>query len=244
MLFRGDEGVWRAALGLACLVITLTFAAPASAGFLERLFGAFRHSFQAPRPPAVHSFADPSGDDRIMLLERDAGGPPVAYCVRSCDGHYFRVISHPGLSASEACRSFCPAAKTLLYSCSSIDTALAANGSRYADLANAYLYRKQAVEGCTCNGRDTFGLARIDAKSDPTLRPGDIVATENGLVAFTGARSQAAFTPVKVYSGLSRGERSKLSELKVSRSPPAAQAATTVSTNLQQSDGRSAQLEK
>ena len=68
MSFRGDEGVWRAALGLACLGITLTFAAPASAGFLERLFGAFRHSFQAPRPPAVHSFADPSGDDRIMLL--------------------------------------------------------------------------------------------------------------------------------------------------------------------------------
>ena len=213
----------------------------ASLGFLERLFGAFRHSFQAPRPPAVQSFA--SGDDRMMILERDAG-PPVAYCVRSCDGHYFRVSAHPGLSASEACRSFCPAAKTLLYSGSSIDTALAANGSRYADLANAYLYRKQAVEGCTCNGRDTFGLARIDAKSDPTLRPGDIIATENGLVAFTGGRSQAAFTPVKVYSGLSRGERGNLSELKVSRSPPPAQAATTVSTNLQQSDGRRAQLEK
>jgi Protein of unknown function (DUF2865) len=239
MLCGGDEGLSRSALGIACLVVALSFSAPASAGFLERLFGAFRHSHHAPRAPAVlQPFADPSGD---FPMEREVG-PAVGYCVRSCDGHYFPVNAQPGLSAAEACRSFCPAARTQVYSGGSIDTAIAPNGGRYADLANAYLYRKQAVAGCSCNGRDTFGLARIDAKSDPTLRPGDIVATENGFVAFTGGRNQAAFTPVKVYHGLSRRERGKVPELKVSRS--AGRTATTPSTSLQKTDDRSAQLEK
>jgi hypothetical protein len=239
MLCRGDEGLSRSAVGVACLAIALSFSAPASAGFLERLFGAFRHPHPAPRPPAVmQPFADPSGD---FPMERELG-PAVGYCVRSCDGHYFPVHAQPGLSAAEACRPFCPAAKTQVYSGSGIDTAIAANGSRYADLANAYLYRKQAVAGCTCNGRDTFGLARMDAKSDPTLRPGDIVATENGFVAFTGRRSEAAFTPVKIYHGLSRRERGNVSELKVSRS--AGRTATPSSTSLHETVDRSAQLEK
>ena len=241
MSCRGDEGLSRPALGVACLAMALSFSAPASAGFLERLFGAFRHLHQAPRAPAVmQPFADPSGD---FPMEREVG-PAVGYCVRSCDGQYFPVHAQPGLSAAEACRSFCPAAKTQVYSGSSIDTAISANGGRYIDLANAYLYRKQAVAGCSCNGRDTFGLARIDAKSDPTLRPGDIVATENGLVAFTARRNEAAFTPVKVYHGLSRRERSKATELKVSRSANVARTATPPSTGLHETDGRSAQLEK
>ena len=68
---------------------------------------------------------------------------------------------------------------------------------RYADLDTAFLYRKELVDGATCNGRDHFGLARIDAKTDPTLRPGDIVATESGLLAVTGMKNRVAdFTPI------------------------------------------------
>src|SRR5262249_48558636 len=212
MLFCNHRGVPRVVLGVFCLGVgLLTSPAPASAGFLERLFSAFRHSFQPPRGPAVmQPFAAPYGDGG-PLSERSAGGLPASYCVRSCDGHYFPVQAHPGLSAADACRSFCPAAKTQLYFGGSIDTAVSANGNRYSDLPNAY--PKQPVAGCTCNGRDTFGLARIDATSDPTLQPGDIVATENGLVAFTGGRNRGAFTPVRAYSGLSPSERSKLSTL-------------------------------
>jgi hypothetical protein len=113
MLCGGDEGLSRSALGIACLAVALSFSAPASAGFLERLFGAFRHSHHAPRAPAVmQPFADPSGD---FPMEREFG-PAVGYCVRSCDGHYFPVHAQPRLSAAEACRSFCPAARTQVYS--------------------------------------------------------------------------------------------------------------------------------
>jgi hypothetical protein len=74
---------------------------------------------------------------------------------------------------------------------------------RYTDLDSAYVYREHLVANCTCNGRDAFGLAPFEAISDPTLRSGDIVATKNGLVAFTGRRGEAAaFTPVDA-AGLS-----------------------------------------
>jgi hypothetical protein len=242
MFTRSQRGVSRVVLGVICLAIgLLTLPAPASAGFLERLFGAFRHSFQAPRGPIVTPYAD-RFDDVGVPIDRGVGGPPTSYCVRSCDGHYFPVQAHPGFSAAEACRSFCPAAKTQLYYGNSIDTAVAANGSRYADLPNAR--PKQPVAGCTCNGRDSFGLARMDPTSDPTLQPGDIVATETGLVAFTGGRSGAAFTPVRAYPGLSPSERRKLSDLKISRSASVARAAAIPSANKRETDGRSVQLER
>jgi hypothetical protein len=152
-------------------------------------------------------------------------GPAKAFCVRSCDGHYFPVSSHNGLSAAEACRSFCPAAQTRLFIGSDIDYAAASDGSRYADMPNAYAYRKKIASNCTCNGRTPFGLAHIDATTDPTLRPGDIVATETGLLAFTGkggdrANVAANFTPVQNYNGLSRAMRDRLGETKIAAPAP------------------------
>jgi hypothetical protein len=38
----------------------------------------------------------------------------------------------------------------------------------------------------------------MNAKNDPTLRPGDMVATNGGLMAFKGMKDQTAeFTPVQ-----------------------------------------------
>lgn len=171
------------------------------------------------------------------------GGPASGYCVRSCDGRYFPVRAQPGLSAADACHSFCPASQTRLYSGGSIDTSVATNGSRYADLPNAYVYRKEIVSGCTCNGHDPFGLAHIDAGTDPTLRPGDVVATGNGLAAYIGGKGNgAAFTPVGSYAGLPKGDRNKLSELRISRTVPVARAAAPSAGH--EPDDRNAQLEK
>ena len=49
-------------------------------------------------------------------------------------------------------------------------------------MPNAFRYRNELVSGCTCNGKDTVGLAQVDVEKDPTLRSGDIVAGANGLV--------------------------------------------------------------
>ena len=74
-----------------------------------------------------------------------------------------------------------------------IDNAVAKDGARYADLDTAYVYRKQLVANCTCNGKNALGLAPYDLPSDPTLRPGDIVATKTGLMAYTGNPAQALY---------------------------------------------------
>jgi hypothetical protein len=83
----------------------------------------------------------------------------------------------------QLCNAFCPAAKTQVFNGSQIDHAYAGNGARYADIDNAFVYREKIVDGCTCNGKDSFGLARIDINADPTLRPGDIVATGDNVKA-------------------------------------------------------------
>jgi len=86
-------------------------------------------------------------------------------------------------------------------------------------LPHAFAYRKALKADCTCNGRDPAGLAPIDLSLDTTLRPGDIVATTDGLVAYKGVSpingQTAEFTPVANYPGLTPELRAKLGEMKV-----------------------------
>ncbi len=49
-------------------------------------------------------------------------------------------------------------------------------------MPNAFRYRNELVSGCSCNGKDLIGLAPVKIEDDPTLRKGDIVAGENGLL--------------------------------------------------------------
>jgi hypothetical protein len=64
----------------------------------------------------------------------------------------------------------------------SIDAAATETGKPYSELPNAFRYRTELVAGCTCNGKDQFGLAQVKIEDDPTLRKGDIVAGTDGLV--------------------------------------------------------------
>jgi hypothetical protein len=224
MAARGRRVSLRVAAGVVCLgLLTLSLPAPAAAqGIFERIFSGLRRAVEPPQvPESARGFADPFtslanaiNPPREQL--RGEGGPAKAFCVRTCDGRFFPVQAHAGMNAAESCRAFCPASQTRLFSGGNIDYAVASDGSRYADLDHAFIYRQQLVDGCTCNGRDAFGLAHIDAKSDPTLRPGDVVATQDGLVAFAGSKNKTAeFTPVESYRGFPQSYRDKLSELKV-----------------------------
>ena len=48
------------------------------------------------------------------------------------------------------------------------------------------------VAGCTCNGKDQIGLAPVKIEDDPTLRKGDIVAGEDGLMVAGRSATSAA----------------------------------------------------
>lgn len=184
-------------ISLALLTSLAPTGTASAASIFEMLFGGGRRMEAPPSPaPLFKALSDAFGspDSGESRAER---GPSVAYCVRLCDGRPFPV-QNAGLSPARACSSFCPASQTKVFAGSSIDSAVASDGKRYADLPNALLYRKQLVQSCTCNGQTAGGLVPMDAKSDPTLRPGDLVATNSGVVIFKGMKDQTAeFTPVQ-----------------------------------------------
>src|SRR5262249_42054082 len=132
-------------------------------------------------------------------------GYGTAFCVRLCDGRYFPVQGHATATPIQMCSAFCPAAKTKVFTGAEIADARADDGGRYADLANAFVYRQKLVPGCTCNGRRGFGLAKIDRPNDPSLQAGDIVATPKGLQRFNGSqaalRKGGGFSPVQRHDG-------------------------------------------
>jgi Protein of unknown function (DUF2865) len=172
-----------AAWGAAALVCATALAPPAQAqDFFSQLFGGFGGG-RARQPYISMPFANDDGSvvQRGEMRPRYAGGGQ-AYCVRTCDGRYFPVTASDNASRAASCNSFCPASKTKVFHGSSIDNATAENGKSYSDLPNAFRYRNEIVAGCTCNGKDQIGLAPVKIENDPTLRKGDIVAGENGLL--------------------------------------------------------------
>lgn len=235
MDFYGRKALFRVAAGLFGLaLVTSVMPTSASAGFFERIFGGVRRAIESPpRPPAnavpfVDPFSSLARHFNPPSRRSGEGSPSRGFCVRTCDGRYFPVQASAGMSAAESCRAFCPASQTQVYGGSNIDYATAGDGSRYANSETAFLFRRQLVAGCTCNGRDAFGLARIDAADDPTLRPGDIVATKTGLVAFTGSRNNVAgFTPVENYARFSKNTREKLFDVKIMPPTPVASDVTS-----------------
>jgi uncharacterized protein DUF2865 len=171
----------------------LAFATPACAqGLFDMIFNGDRY---APRPSRgyapPHAYSDPSNPSDRPVYAPSGGAPQVShgtgravsYCVRLCDGRYFPIQRHANANSAQLCNAFCPAAKTQVFNGSQIDHAYASNGARYADLDNAFVYREKIVDNCTCNGKDSFGLARIDINADPTLRQGDIVASGDNVKA-------------------------------------------------------------
>ena len=74
------------------------------------------------------------------------------------------------------------------------------------------------------------GLAPVDLTLDTSLRSGDVVATTDGLVAYTGVRlgaeQTAEFTPVASYPGLTADVRARLGEMKVA--PVSAEMVATI----------------
>lgn len=185
------------------LAVALFAPGPAQAGFFDFLFGGSQdqqapqpQSYAEPPPPALGRVAPPAlGPESVR--QGGGGGRVTAYCVRLCDGHPFPLGRLADATPVETCRAMCPASQTKVFYGSEIGGAVAKDGGRYANLDTAFVYRQRLVANCTCNGRNARGLAPFDLSSDPTLKPGDIVSTKNGLMAYTGKNGTTkAFTPI------------------------------------------------
>ncbi|MEP7031958.1 MAG: DUF2865 domain-containing protein [Pseudolabrys sp.] len=191
-------------------------------GLFDMFFGGGQKQQARPAPSQANFFADPFGLNQPQAqpapAARVAGSGP-AFCVRSCDGKYFPLTIRGNATPVQMCQAFCPASATKVFYGSHIDSASSGNGERYADSENAFAYRKALRADCTCNGRSPSGLAPVDLALDTSLRSGDVVATTDGLVAYTGVRlgtgQTAEFTPVAAYPGLTADVRARLGEMKV-----------------------------
>ena len=189
-------------------------------GFFDFFFGGIQKQQQRQGPPQANFFADPFGlNQQPAPPQRTvASGSGPAFCVRSCDGKYF-PLARGNATPVQMCQAFCPASATKVFFGSSIDGAYSSNGEHYANSENAFAYRKALRADCTCNGRDPAGLAPVDLTLDSSLRPGDVIATTDGLVVYSGARAGASqtaeFTPIASYPGLTAEVRARLGEMKV-----------------------------
>jgi Protein of unknown function (DUF2865) len=190
-------------------------------GLFDFLFGGAPKQQQRQTSPQANFFADPFGLNQQPApppRQVASSGSGPAFCVRSCDGRYF-PLARGNATPVQMCQAFCPASPTKVFFGSTIDAASSSTGERYADSENAFVYRKALRADCTCNGRDPAGLAPVDLTLDTSLRPGDVIATTTGLVAYSGvkvgANQTAEFTPVASYPGLTAEVRARLGEMKV-----------------------------
>jgi len=192
---------------LVGLLSAVGVSAPGSAqaqGFFDFLFGGPQRpapppttNYPPPPPPGVGRIAPPPMDQERVNGGEASTGHGVAFCVRLCDGQHFPLERMNNATPVDTCQAICPHAPTKVFFGSEIGAAVAQDGQRYTALPTAFVYRKQLVANCSCNGKDALGLASFDVKTDPTLRPGDIVSTNSGLLSFTGRSGQGGgFTPV------------------------------------------------
>jgi len=220
LMFGSSKFTFRRALAVCFAVALIGFSSQSASaqGLLDTLVGGAVVAPERGIPPQARAYAPPLSLSAPTVpaqapeakFTREVGGQ--AYCVRLCDGRYFPLARNAAVSPADACRSFCPAARTKVFYGVNINQAAAADGSRYAALDTALLYRKRLVAGCTCNGRDAFGVARMTIASDPTLRAGDIVAGKTGFATYAGGRTTI---PIAQSAGVSAELRQKLSQTRI-----------------------------
>jgi hypothetical protein len=221
-----------AGLAALCFVIPLS-PTPADAQVYYSIYGGYRNSPPQPyRDDRPRASGNPFVDFFGSLFGRshdDDDKKPDAFahhCVRTCDGKFFPVSrgGRKELSLDKICSAMCPAAQTKIFSGLGIDNASASDGQRYTAIPNAFAYRTRIVDNCSCNGRDPFGVAKVDLENDVTLQGGDLVVRETGFALYRGGRD---FVPIE-RAGMSPGFVKQMQAIKVLPDNPYATFAKTM----------------
>ena len=221
-------GYFRISTAVICVAAGAALMTPAPAqaqNLFEMLFGALRgaapRAYNREMPPLLEGFPR-EGEGYEEDVSGGPGGPYVAYCVRLCDGRYFPLPHNagaPSMTPAKVCNAMCPSAQTKVFNGTQIERAVAPDGKNYSSIANAFVYRDRLVSDCSCNGRDTAGIAAMDPEQDPTLRVGDIVVTAEGPKVFKGNRraphKTSDFVPADDYRALPKSLRRQVAEMRV-----------------------------
>jgi hypothetical protein len=157
-------------------------------GFFENLFG-----------------GGSGGGNVATSPDAPLAGTYRTLCVRACDGYYFPV-SYSTVPArfaddEQICRRMCPATEVTLYSHRNpgedVSGAVSSTGRRYAEMPNAFSYRKQFNAACSCRAPGQSWAEALRQGDDQTLERGDIVVTEERAKQLSQPRFDAQGKPVK-----------------------------------------------
>ena len=159
---------------------------------------------------AAHAEGDPT--EGTMPLDPDAPAPAppapsprsaAVLCVRHCDGAYYPLaVDVPASRLGDMdriCQAQCPAATASAYAGQGpedVADAVASDGTRYADLAAAFQFRKGPSKTCACRAPNqswSEALAGAEAMLEP--HKGDVTVTP-AVAAAMMARPTAPAAPV------------------------------------------------
>ena len=161
-------------------------------------FDGFFNLFSSPpAPPPVTAFTAPPASEFTSRPKsiRHKSAPKAAVanssvCVRLCDGFFFPNVYTSGGDA--ACAAQCPDAPTALYmrpaGSDDIGSAISLRGTPYSSLPVANREQTTYDETCTCHRAGKHSYV-AELMHDNTLRPGDMVVTNNGIEVFEGDKS-------------------------------------------------------
>ncbi len=129
----------------------------------------------------------PSRRERAVVPAAAFAAGTRTVCVRRCDGYVFplgRLQARADLAVhAAACAAACPNAQTDLFTLApgrfEMEQSAGLDGRPYLRTGSANLYRRTRVENCSCQPSGVAGPL-IPLADDRTLRPGDVVASEEG----------------------------------------------------------------
>jgi hypothetical protein len=204
-----EHSKWRVVVVAGALSAALNMTVPGSAhaqGFFDFLFGGPQqrpasppaYDAHPPPPPGIGRVAPaPLGQENV---NENAGstGHGVAFCVRLCDGQHFPLEKMANGTPVETCKAICPYSQTKVFFGSEIGAAVAEDGQKYTNLGTAFVYRKQLVANCSCNGKDISPGA---AQPQPPPSPAPAAGEKLGATVQPEKRQPQAAPPVAPAQG-------------------------------------------
>lgn len=136
---------------------------------------------------------DSTDIDRPQVVTRMRGNP---VCVRMCDGYFF-PLGHRSATlfqdGDSLCQALCPAAEMrIFFQTGEIESARNTDGELYAEMDNAFRYRKTFDASCTCRQRgETWG-----ERQSVIINP-DIPGQPNGFDILNGDPADQADAPLR-----------------------------------------------
>jgi hypothetical protein len=147
-------------------------------------------------------------------------------CVRTCDGFYYPISFSTTPARFEederTCQRMCPASEVMLFSYRNpggdISQATSVSGQPYTALPNAFKYRQQFDNACSCKGQSaTWADAMKGTDERGTAQPGDILVTDE--------RSKAMAQPRDAKGKLIRSAAPKIESAPLDSAPASTTAA-------------------